>query len=254
MSKTTMPQCQGCRISNQTVWANLNGDALEVLAGERVASRYQKGDVIFHEGTPCTGMYNVCAGKVKLVRTGRGGRQTIVRMAGPGRTLGERDLFQADGRHSVTAEAMEDTVVCFLGKAPLMEHLRAYPDMMLAMVRRLADALSQAERRVESLATQDARHRLAEFLLDMAQEEGHAEGEPEGEADAKAVRIRLRLTREEIAEVIGATLETTIRLMSAFKKEGLLKDDEGHIVILDLPRLGRIHGVRVTAPAGGGAR
>jgi hypothetical protein len=62
----------------------------------------------------------------------------------------------------------------------------------------------------------------------------------------------LRLTREEIAEVIGATLETTIRLMSAFKKEGLLKDEDGHIVLLDLPRLGRIVGTRVDAPTGGG--
>jgi len=262
MSKTTMPQCQGCRISDRTVWASLKGDALDALAGERVASRYQKGDVIFHEGTPCTGLFNVCAGKVKLVRTGRGGRQTIVRMAGSGRTLGERDLFQADGRHSVTAEAMEDTVVCFLGKSALMEHLRAYPDMMLDMMRRLADALSQAERRVESLATQDARHRLAEFLLDMARDEGQAQGgsdaqpgaQPDAQPDAKVVRIRLRLTREEIAEVIGATLETTIRLMSAFKKDGLVKDDEGHIVLLDLPRLGRIHGVRVPAPAPAGGR
>lgn len=242
MAKTTMPQCQGCRIRDKTVWRSLDDDTLDALAGERVASRYQKGDVIFHEGTPCTGLYNVCAGKVKLVRTGRGGRQTIVRMAGPGRTLGERDLFQSDGRHSVTAQAMEDTVVCFLGKASLMDHLKAYPNMMLDMVRRLAEALNQAEQRVESLATQDARHRLAGFLLDMARDEGTAEDD--------AVRIGLRLTREEIAEVIGATLETTIRLMSAFKKEELLKDDEGHIVLLDLPRLGRIVGTRVDLPTG----
>jgi CRP-like cAMP-binding protein len=246
MAKTTMPQCHNCRILDRTVWGSLTDDALDTLAGERVASRYQKGDVIFHEGTPCTGLYNVCTGKVKLVRTGRGGRQTIVRMSGPGRTLAERDLFQADGRHSVTAQAMEDTVVCFLGKTPLMEHLRAYPDMMFDMVRRLADALTQAEERVESLATQDARHRLAGFLLDLAREEG----EPDGEA----TRIKLRLTREEVAEVIGATLETTIRLMSAFKKEGIAKDDDGHIVLLDLPRLGRILGARVDAPAGTRAR
>lgn len=245
MAKTTMPQCQGCRIRDKTVWASLEDDALEALAGERVASRYQKGDVIFHEGSPCTGLYNVCAGKVKLVRAGRGGRQTIVRMAGTGRTLGERDLFQADGRHSVTAQAMEDTVVCFLGKSALMERLRASPDMMLDMVRRLADALTQAEQRVESLATQDARHRLAGFLLELAREEGKPDGD--------MTRIGLRLTREEIAEVIGATLETTIRLMSAFKKEGLVKDADGHIVLLDLPRLGRIIGARVEAPAGGRA-
>jgi len=242
MSKTTMPQCQGCRIRDQTVWASLGDDALDALAGERVASRYQKGDVIFHEGTPCTGLYNVCAGKVKLVRTGRAGRQTIVRFAGSGRTLAERDLFQADGRHSATAEAMEDTVVCFLGKTVLMDHLKHYPDMMFDMVRRLADALTEAEQRVETLATQDARHRLAGFLSDMAREEGKPELE--------GTRIGLRLTREEIAEVIGATLETTIRLMSAFKKEGLLKDDNGHIVLLDLARLARIHGGRAPAPAG----
>jgi CRP-like cAMP-binding protein len=242
MAKTTMPQCHKCRILDRTVWASLTEDALDTLAGERVASRYQKGDVIFHEGSPCTGLYNVCTGKVKLVRTGRAGRQTIVRISGVGRTLAERDLFQADGRHSVTAQAMEDTVVCFLGKTALMERLRASPDMMFDMVRRLADALTQAEDRVESLATLDARHRLAGFLLDLAREEGETDGE--------AIRIRLRLTREEVAEVIGATLETTIRLMSAFKKEGLIRDEDGHLVLLDRPRLGRILGGRAGAPAG----
>jgi len=52
--------------------------------------------------------------------------------------------------------------------------------------------------------------------------------------------------------VIGATLETTIRLMSAFKKEGLLKDDDGHIVLLDVARLGRIQGASAGSRAGAG--
>lgn len=232
MSKTTMPQCHACRICDKTVWADLNDDALSALAEHRVASRYQKGDVIFHEGSPCTGLYNVCSGKVKLVRSGRVGRQTIVRISGSGRTLAETDLFRKDGRHTVTAQAMEETVVCFLNKTVLMEYLSSYPEMMLEMVHRLSDALHRTELRVESLATQDARHRLAEFLAEMA--------EGEGEPDGDRIRIRLRLTREEIAEVIGATLETTIRLMSTLKKEGLLTDVDGHIVLLDLKRLGRI--------------
>jgi CRP-like cAMP-binding protein len=232
MSKTTMPQCQGCRICDKTLWASLTDDALAELAPLRVSSRYQKGDVIFHEGSPCTGLYNVCVGKVKLVRTGRVGRQTIVRIAGTGKTLAETDLFREDGRHSVTAQAMEETVVCFLPRLTLMDRLKASPDMMLEMVHRLSDSLFKAEQRVESLATKDARHRLVEFLVEMADEEG--------EAVEDGIRIRLRLTREEVAEVIGATLETTIRLMSTLKKEGLLTDEAGHMVLLDLARLRRI--------------
>jgi CRP-like cAMP-binding protein len=246
VSKTTMPQCQGCRISDRTVWASLTQESLEDLAEHRVASRYQKGDVIFHEGSPSTGLYNVCAGKVKLVRTGRVGRQTIVRIAGSGKTLGETDLFREDARHSVTAQAMEETVVCFLAKPVLMEYLKDYPDMMLEMVRRLAAALHKAEQRVESLATKDARHRLVEFLIEM--------GDEEGEPHDDGIRIRLRLTREEIAEVIGATLETTIRLMSALKKDGLVADDDGHVVLKDPARLHRIDRSGAGLPVGAGAR
>jgi CRP-like cAMP-binding protein len=242
MAKTTMPQCEGCRICDRTVWASLGDEALAELAEHRVASRYRKGDVIFHEGSPCTGLYNVCAGKVKLVRSGRGGRQTIVRMAGTGRTLEETDLFQRDGRHSVTAQAMEEAVVCFLPKPVVMDYLKDYPDMAMDLVQRLSEALQLAERRVESLATKDARLRLVEFLVDLAQDEG----EP---ADG-GIRIRLRLTREEIAEVIGATLETTIRLISAFKKEGLLSDAGGHIVVRDPDRLRAIHRTGAGLPAG----
>jgi len=246
MSKTTMPQCQGCRICDKTVWASLTEEGLDDLAQHRVASRYQKGDVIFHEGSPCTGLYNICVGKVKLIRTGRGGRQTIVRIAGVGKTLAETDLFREDGRHSVTAQAMEETVSCFLPKSVLMEYLRGFPEMMLTMVQRLSESLYKAEQRVESLATKDARHRLVEFLLEMAEGEGE-------EADP-GLRIRLRLTREEIAEVIGATLETTIRLMSALKKEGLITDDAGHIVLLDPARLKRIDRSGAELPVGAGGR
>lgn len=245
MSKTTMSQCQGCRICDRTVWASLSDEALADLAEHRVASRYRKGDVIFHEGSPCTGLYNVCSGKVKLVRSGRVGRQTIVQIAGTGKTLEETDLFREDGRHTVTAQAMEETVVCFLAKPIVMDSLKEYPDMMLELVQRLSDALQKAEQRVESLATKDARLRLAEFLMELAADEG----EPAGDA----IRIRLRLTREEIAEVIGATLETTIRLMSAFKKEGLLADEGGHIVVRDPRRLERIHRAGSGLPAAPGA-
>jgi len=229
-----MPQCQGCRICDQTVWSTLSDQALADLAEHRVSSRFQKGDVIFHEGGACFGLYNVCSGKVKLVRAGRVGRQTIVRIAGSGRTLAETDLFREDGRHSVTAQAMEETVVCYLPRPVLMDYLKTQPTMMMELVQRLSDALFKAEQRVESLATKDARMRLAEFLLEVAEADGQAR-------DAGGIRVRLRLTREEIAEVIGATLETTIRLMSALKKEGLVADEEGHILVLDPERLRRVH-------------
>lgn len=247
MSKTTMSQCQFCRISDKTVWAGLPDNALKDLAGARVPSRYQKGDVIFHEGSPCTGLYNVCSGKVKLVRTGRVGRQTIVRILGQGSTLAETDLFRQDGRHGATAQAMEEVVVCFLAKPALLDYLDEHPTMTMTMVERMADALHKMELRVESLATKDTRLRLAEFLVEMAEEEG--------EQVEEGIRIRLRLTREEIAEVVGATLETTIRLMSALKKDGVLADHDGHIVVLDLNRLNRIHrGAGYGGGNGAGAR
>ncbi len=245
MSKTTMPQCQFCRISDKTVWATLGDEAMADLSDHRVASRYQKGDVIFHEGSPCTGLYNVCSGKVKLVRTGRVGRQTIVRIVGQGATLAETDLFRKDGRYGATAQAMEEVVLCFLSKPVLVEYLDANPSMTMSLVERLSEALHKMELRVESLATKDARLRLAEFLVELA--------EDEGEPVDDGIRIRLRLTREEIAEVIGATLETTIRLMSGFKKEAIVTDQEGHIVILDLDRLNRIHRGGV-GTGGGGVR
>jgi len=232
MSKTTMPQCQLCRISDKTVWSGLSDQAAGDLSESRVAARYQKGDVIFHEGSPCTGMYNVCSGKVKLVRTGRVGRQTIVRLCGTGAIIAETDMFRADGRYGATAQAMEDVVVCFLPKPAMLEYMVENPGLTMNIVERMAESLHRMEMRVESLATKDAKLRLAEFLIDLSEEEG--------EPHESGIRIRLRLTREEIAEVIGATLETTIRLVSALRKDGVIADQDGHLVILDLERLYRI--------------
>ncbi len=240
MSKTTLPQCSTCTIADRTIWEGLSDSRPGEMADLCLPSRYRKGDVIYHEGSACTGLYTVCQGTVKLVRAGRGGRQTIVRIQGSGDTLAEDDLFRSDGRNGATAQAMEDAVVCFVSRATLMETIDETPKLAMNLVHRMAESMHKLERRVERLATQDARHRLIGFLLELAASDG--------EAHEGGIRIRLRLTREEIAEVIGATLETTIRLVSGLKRDGLLADLHGHIMIKDQAALERRGGLHLGVP------
>jgi len=223
--------CKICPYRTDSIFSELPESRLDEFCGLKMVSHYQRHQRIFYEGEPNPGLHILCSGTVKLSRSSKSGQRQIIRITGPCGLLEEKDLF-LHNRHTVTAEALGESVVCFVHKQDFLEFLNHNPEVTLKMVEQLAKELQQAEDKIEALTALDARKRLAGLLLSLGEQHGTVT--PDGKL------IEVALTREEMAEMVGTTQETVIRVLSGFRKERLIKDSERHILLINEDRLKQI--------------
>ncbi len=228
MQKAVNIDCTACSSRVLGVLCNLKELALKECNEHKTTNYYKKGQVIFYEGNQSYGLYCVFSGRVKLFKSGVDGRQQIVRLAGPGDLLGYRSLFAGEAYHA-TAEAIEDATVCCIDKTAFFTMLGKNQELAFNVIRKLARDLREAEDKATSIAQRSVRERMAELLLMLV--------ETYGRPSKKGRKIDLHLSREEMAEMIGITQETAIRLLSDFKKEGLVEVKEREITVLDAKAL-----------------
>ncbi|MDO8643942.1 MAG: Crp/Fnr family transcriptional regulator [bacterium] len=224
MEKPTRPECEKCSSHLLGVLGHLKKDSLHECSQHKTTNLYKKGQVIFYSGNQAYGLYCVSSGRVKLFKTGIDGRQQIIRISGPGDILGYRSLFSGEP-YSATAEALEDAEICCIDKQAFFSILSKSPPMAMDVIRKLSKELRQAEDLATSIAQKSVRERMAELLLILK--------ETYGKQTKKGVTIELKLSREEMAEMIGVTQETAIRLLSEFKKDKMIEVKEREITILD---------------------
>jgi CRP-like cAMP-binding protein len=167
---------------------------------------------------------------VKLYCSDRFGREHIVDVAGPGSILGELPL-DSDQPLSVSAEAIAETQLCVLGRERLAALTRKEPSIGLRLLEALSSELAAARRKVRDLALKSAESRLAGLLIELA---GHAS---DGTLEQQ---ISVPYTRRELAEMIGVSTETAIRLISSLKDKRIIEASGRQIVITDPESLSRI--------------
>lgn len=184
---------------------------------------YQPGQTLFPEGAPLYGYSIICEGAVKLVRHLKEGRNVIVAVLGPGDILGFSATRQ--GRFALEAEALEKTRVGFIDKGDFVRLLERYPRLAAALVQKLSEEVAQLQERLFATARQSARGKLAYLLLQLAASYGrkHLQG----------TLVDLKLTRSELAEMIGVARETVSLALSQLKSKGLIALEGHRIVILD---------------------
>ena len=231
MTKVREISCKDCLIIDRCVLSNLTESQLDEMDKQGIVCHYKKKQHIFYQGEPCLGIFILCSGQVKLTRANRFGKEQITGIINPPGLLEEKDLFTTE-RHGVSAEAIDDVTVSFLKKEVLLNLFKKNPETALAMVVKLAQELEGAQDRIEAMTFKDGRRRLAELLLKLADQYGRV--------SADGILLNLKLTRAEIAEMMGTTQETAIRLLSRLKKEKLIKDHTQGILILDQGQLKRI--------------
>lgn len=215
--------CRLCPYREQSIFGALPEAPLNEFCGLKFTSHYRKYQRIFYEGEPNLGISIVCSGKVKLSRSSSTGKTQLLNIVSPCGLLGGNDLFLSD-RHTVSAEALEDSTVCLVKKEQFLAFLSAHPTVALRIIQHLSRELARAEHHAFALTSLDVKQRLAALLLDLA--DRHGATQPEGRV------IDVPLTRENLAEMIGATPESVIRALSAFRKIGVLKDHAKQIVLL----------------------
>lgn len=222
--------CDACPARDGSLVCALPPAALGDLRGAGTTTLYRPRQVIFGEGTPSSALYLVCSGAVKVYYSDRFGRDHILEVAGPGALLGELSLDDAD-LMSAGAEALTDAQVLCLPRERLGGFVRRHPDVAVRLLAALSRELALARHKVRELALKSAESRLAGLLLQLAESEN---------AVAPGARLTLRYTRRELAEMIGVSTETAIRLLAALKRRGAITTEKRDVLITDLDRLVRI--------------
>lgn len=226
--KASLPLCKTCSHRHKSVFCDLSAEHLDELDSAKTSNEYKPHQIIFYEGNDPYGLYCVNSGKIKVYKMDAEGHQQIVRLAGPGDILGYRCLLAGEP-YSATSETLEEATVCFIDKKTFFHLLESHPSTAFQVMMALANDLRFAEEKMTNMVHKNVRERLAElFLIFKAKY---------GEATNPGVKLNISLTREEIAELIGTTQESVIRLMSEFKKDGLINVKGRQITLLDPARL-----------------
>ncbi len=228
-------QCATCTARTAGFLCSLEDQELLDCTEHKTSNTYKKGQILFYEDNQPLGVYCIFAGRVKLYKSGANGDQMILRLAGSGELVGYRALFSEEVYHA-TAEALEDTIICCIEKQTFFDIMRQNRQLSHQIIQKLGRDLRKAEDLAAGMIQKTVSERMAELLLLLK--------ETYGKRTEMGVRIDLQLSREEMAEMIGATQETAIRLLSHFKKTGLIGVNRRDITILDTEKLIEVAGIQ----------
>ena len=176
---------------------------------------YNRDEYLFFEGDPAEWLVYVVEGRVKMIKHSESGRETILASFGSGQIVGEVGVLVGD-TYPATAQALEPTVTLNLRRAEYVDLVREHPDLAWALIAELGRRLQRAHETIRSLAVEKVERRVARVLLRMASASGER-------LEGGAVRITVPLSRQDIADMAGTVLETAIRTLSKFQKQGFLE-------------------------------
>ncbi len=222
-------KCHNCPSKGKGIFCDLEAPELEDVSLHKVTNTYKKGQTLFVQGNHPFGLYCINSGNIKVTKTGADGKETIVRIAQGGDVLGHRSLFTSQF-YTATATALEETKVCFIDKKYILKLIEEKPSVSLHVINKLSRDMGAAENKLTSLHQKNVRERLAELLLLI--KETHGE-----KLEENSYKLNIKLTREEMATMIGTANETLIRFMSEFKDEGLIEQQGKTIIIKDEEKL-----------------
>lgn len=189
---------------------------------------FAPAETLFHEGDPPMAAYIIETGQVKRVKHSDVGKDLILEVAGPGAFLGEvAALFNQP--HDTSAQALDEVAAWRVGAPDFRRLVAEHPALAQAVLATLGRRLREAQGEILSLAVERVERRVARTLLKLAGTVGHREG--------RTFVLDLPLTRQDIAEMTGTTVETTIRIMSAWRRAGIVDTIDSQIVLLDPHRL-----------------
>ena len=212
------------------LFASLTNEQIAAVADQFHVDSFAPDTIIFLDGDPADRLWVLQSGQVKIVKHTSDGQENLLEVITPGEMFGGAGLLLAS--HPATAVAMTATGTLSIERDPYLQLIRQYPEIALRIIALLGDRL-QAAMKMRALSTERVDVRLANILLKLC--------DKVGEPVAEGVRIHLSLSRQDLADMTGTTIETAIRIMSKFRKEGWVHTEPGgFVVILDHDRLQRV--------------
>lgn len=218
----------GQTLAKVPIFSGLTENELAFLAQRAVPRRYSAGEIVFGEGEPCLGMYVVESGQIRIFKSSSGGREHVLSIDGPGSSVAELPVFDG-GNYPASAAAVDDATLLFVSKQDFHALCLAHPQVALKVLRVVGARLRRLVGIIEELSFTTVRHRLASFLLKLAQREG--------KRTAEGIQLALPASNQELASQIGTVRELVSRNLSRLQAEGVLQLDGRHVLILDLKAL-----------------
>ncbi len=221
---TIIDNCVTCPVREEHLFCNLSPDALHKLNQIKSTAVYPKSAMLFIEGQQPRGIFVLCAGKAKLYTSSRDGKTIIVKLSDAGDVLGMNATI-SNRPYELTAEMVEPGQANFIPRDALLSFLREYGEVAVRVAEELSRSYYTAYEEIRTLGlTTSPSEKFAKLLLSWTNA-------------ANPPQMKMTLTHEEIAEMIGTTRETVSRLFSDFKKKQLLQLKGSTLIIRNKPAL-----------------
>ncbi|MDH7914123.1 Crp/Fnr family transcriptional regulator [Winogradskyella sp. SYSU M77433] len=224
-----MSKCESCIIRELNALKSLSREELMRISSCKTGKIYKRGQVIFEEGETLNGVYCVREGVCKLTKLSENGKDQVVKLVVKGDILGKRSLV-TDQKTNLSAVAINDMEMCFIPKSEIMDDLAQNPNFSMEVLKEMANELKISDDTIVSMAQKSVKRRLAEVLL-------YIHNNFNSESDEY---LDIVLSREDYANIVGTATESAIRILSQFKKEGLISTKGKQIKIEDPSGLNRI--------------
>lgn len=204
--------CQGCEVRDKAVCGVLDCERLEQFRNLGWTLKLSPGQTLFHEGDPATRVFTLTRGTLKLYKLLADGRRQVTGFLHPGDFLG----ISVDDEHAFSAEALEDSQLCWFPRSRFDDFVEEQPRMERELYRMAAHELAAAQQQFVLLGRKTAVERLASFLLLLAERAELSSGIGAG-------MVRLPMSRSDIADYLGLTKETVSRVISALKRDRIIR-------------------------------
>lgn len=224
-----MSKCEQCIVREFSSLKALNKEELVKMANCKVSKIVKKGEFIFEEGEKVNGVFCVKDGVCKMTKLSANGKDQIVKLAKRGDLLGQRSMI-SDEVTNLSAVALEDMQICFVPKAEILGFFDQNNAFSMNVMKTICGDLKEADSFMVSMAQKTVKERLAYALFYLAENFGMNEDKS----------LKLQLSREEIASMIGTATESCIRLLSEFNKLGVITILGKKIIVPNLNELKKL--------------
>jgi CRP-like cAMP-binding protein len=227
-----VPLCNKCSAEIGAIFGHLTPDEVNLINFEKDFRQYKRGEILYNEGSRISGFYCIHSGIIKIFKTGFDGKEQIIRFAKPGDIIAYRSVLSNEPA-CTTAKVIEDCQVCFIPSDILISLVKTNSVYANELLKLACHELGEANSFITDIAQKTVRERLAEILLLLVDDFGLD--------DQKYLKISL--TREELANIVGTATESVIRLLSEFKSDKLVELNGRKIRILNKKGLFKISNV-----------
>ncbi|VXB87295.1 Crp/Fnr family transcriptional regulator [Flavobacterium sp. 9AF] len=224
-----MSKCEQCIVRQFSSIKALTKEQLVQMANCKTSYTIKKGESIFEEGENLNGVYCIKDGVCKLSKLSSNGKDQIVKLVKAGELLGQRSMISEESAN-LSAVALEDMEVCFVPKSEILQFFNQNNDFSMNVMKTICGDLKEADDHMVDMAQKTVKQRLAETLIYLEETFGKNEDQS----------IKIQLSREELAGMIGTATESCIRLLSEFNKSKIIDLQGKKIFLKDKKALQKI--------------